>query len=128
MAIHDYEIGNNDIILNDGRLASPEYACYINAMQEICDNLKTLRKTLNLTQEKLAVLLGVSRQTIIKYEYCDFYEDGCMEECFFIALMAVFSLRPKSALYLKSIGFYENPVVNSYGFTGELCDFICKTI
>ena len=37
------------------------------------DNLQHLRATRNMTQEQLAMLLGVSRQTVTKWEACLLY-------------------------------------------------------
>lgn len=37
------------------------------------NNVKATRKTKNLTQEELAQLLGVSRQTIISIESCRYF-------------------------------------------------------
>ncbi|MFA5313675.1 MAG: helix-turn-helix transcriptional regulator [Methanomassiliicoccales archaeon] len=129
MAIHrEEDQAFEDVVLKDGRIVPKEVRCAIIVMEELCENLKPLRKTLNITQEELAGQVGISRQSVINYEAYDFYEDGYMEKSILIALIAYFSLRPKSAILLKSIGFYENPVVNSYGFTEKLCDFIITQV
>lgn len=67
--------------------------------------LPILRKMLGLTQNDLAEILGLSRQTITNIEN----ENQKMKRSTFMAIMFLFSLNQNTALYLKNIDIpYKN--------------------
>lgn len=92
------------------------------AIEIICLNLPSLRGMLNLTQQKLAEQIGTSRQGIINFEH----QEKKLTRSMLIAIITYFSLRGRSAAFLKTIGIYKNSYINSLGFDEELCDYIIE--
>lgn len=88
----------------------------------VCVNLPSLRSLLNLTQQELAEKIGTSRQGIISFEH----QEKKLTKSMLISIVAYFSLRGRSAAFLKSLGLYKNSYINSLGFNEELCDYIIE--
>jgi DNA-binding XRE family transcriptional regulator len=92
------------------------------AIEIICVNLPSLRGMLNITQQKLAEQIGTSRQGIINFEH----QEKKLTRSMLIAIVTYFSLRGRSAAFLKSLGLYKNSYINSLGFDEQLCDYIIE--
>ena len=90
------------------------------ALGLLCDNLPTLRSMLYLTQQDLAMQIGTSRQAIINFEH----KEKKLTKSMLISIITYFSLRGRSATFLKTLGLYRNPYINSLGFDEKLCDYI----
>jgi DNA-binding XRE family transcriptional regulator len=82
----------------------------------ICTNLPILREMLKLTQTDVSVIVGTSRQQILKFEH----EDAKLTRSILIALITYFSLRPKTAQYLSTQGLYNNKFVQDIGFDEQV--------
>ncbi|MDR2519280.1 MAG: helix-turn-helix domain-containing protein [Spirochaetaceae bacterium] len=82
----------------------------------MCGHLPALRNILKLTQEKTAVLCGTSRVKIIQYEH----KVSKVTKAVLVALITYFSMRPKTAQYLRTVGLYNNKFVRSFGFREEI--------
>jgi DNA-binding XRE family transcriptional regulator len=77
------------------------------------DSLAVLRKTINLTQEQLAMRIGISRQTLMGIEN----KKRRMSWNIFMSLFGVFRENEST-----------NPLLNFYGIsTDELIEFISNT-
>ena len=92
------------------------------AIEIICVNLPALRGMMNITQQQMAEQIGTSRQGIINYEH----QEKKLTRSMLIAIVTYFSLRGRSAAYLKTLGLYKNAYINSLGFTELLCDHIVE--
>ena len=92
------------------------------AIEILCVNLPSLRGLLNMTQQELAEQIGTSRQGIISFEH----QEKKLTRSMLIAITTYFSLRGRSAAYLKILGFYNNAYINSLGFDEQLCDYIIE--
>lgn len=82
----------------------------------ICTNLPILREMLKLTQNDVSVIVGTSRQQILKFEH----EEAKVTRSILIALITYFSLRPKTAQYLSTQGLYKNKFVQDIGFDEQV--------
>jgi DNA-binding XRE family transcriptional regulator len=94
----------------------------IKAIDTICVNLVVLRNMLGLTQQDLAIHIGTSRQSIINFER----QEKKITRSLLISIITYFSLRRRSASYLKSLGFYKNKYIESLGFNEDLCNYIIE--
>lgn len=92
------------------------------AIEVICVNLPVLRSIYELTQNDLALIVGTSRQTIINFEH----QEKKISKSMLISIITYFSLKSRSASFLKSLSLYKNPYVNSLGFTEDLCNYIIE--
>jgi DNA-binding XRE family transcriptional regulator len=88
----------------------------------MCENLSVLREMLNLKQADVAEFIGTSRQQIIGFEH----QETKMTRSILISLIAYFSLQPKTALFLRALGLYENKFVQKIGFNEQLISFITE--
>ena len=86
----------------------------------ICTNLPVLREMLKLSQADVAVICGSSRQKIIQFEH----QKAKVTRSILIALVTYFSLRPKTALFLKALCLYKNRFVQTIGFNEEVAAYI----
>jgi DNA-binding XRE family transcriptional regulator len=86
----------------------------------ICENLPVLREMLNLKQADVAEFIGTSRQQIIGFEH----QESKITRSILISLITYFSLRPKTALFLRTLGLYENNFVREFGFNEQLISFV----
>ena len=85
----------------------------MNMWREIIrENLPLLRKMLKITQRQLASAVNVALSTIINIEK----GRSKTYTAVLIALVAYFSLRPKTAGYLAVLGLYKNEFVQNVGF------------
>jgi len=73
-------------------------------MQKMADNLPTLRTKLNMTQEELAKLIGVSRSTVIMFEK----KQRQMTWNTFLSLILIFSKNSETNKLLIALDIYTN--------------------
>lgn len=78
-------------------------------MKAMADNLPILRSKLNLSQEELAVLLGVTRQTISSFES----NQRKMTWSVFLALILIFFRNEPTKRLLVAINIYT-PALNDF--------------
>ncbi len=71
-------------------------------IEKMSDNLPMLRAKLGLTQEEIAMTIGVSRHTIISMEN----KKRPMTWNTFLSLVLVFSGNPETMLLMKVMGIY----------------------
>lgn len=76
----------------------------IEYMQKMADNLPTLRTKLNMTQEELAKLIGVSRSTIILFEK----KQRQMTWNTFLSLILIFSRNGETHKLLVALDIYND--------------------
>ena len=76
-------------------------------MKAMADNLPILRSKLNLSQEELAVLLGVTRQTISSFES----NQRKMTWSVFLALILIFFRNEPTKRLLVALNIYT-PALN----------------
>lgn len=86
----------------------------------ICQNLPVLREMLKLNQAELAVISGTSRQKIIQFEH----EEAKITRAILITLITYFSLRPKTAQFLNTLGLYRNKFVQDIGFNDQVTSYV----
>jgi DNA-binding XRE family transcriptional regulator len=92
------------------------------AIDIVCRNLPSLRGILNMTQQDLATKIGTSRQGIINFEH----QEKKITKSMLIALISYFSLRARTAAFLKTLGAYNNSYIISLGFDENLCNYIIE--
>ena len=92
----------------------------INCIVLICKHLKSLRDAIELTQDDLAKIVGVTRQSIIGFEH----QERKLSRSILISIITFFTLDYRSATICKNMGLYENNFVKSLGFSNELVEFI----
>lgn len=80
-------------------------------MEKMADNLPTLRTKLNLTQDELGKLIGVSRSTVIMFEK----KQRQMTWNTFLSLILVFSKNNETNILLKALGIYTEELENILG-------------
>ena len=78
-------------------------------MKAMADNLPILRSKLNLSQEELAVLLGVTRQTISSFES----NQRKMTWSVFLALILIFFRNEPTKRLLVALNIYT-PALNDF--------------
>lgn len=78
-------------------------------MKAMADNLPILRSKLNLSQEELAVLLGVTRQTISSFES----NQRKMTWSVFLALILIFFRNEPTKKLLVALNIYT-PELNKF--------------
>ena len=78
-------------------------------MKTMADNLPILRSKLNLSQEELAVLLGVTRQTISSFES----NQRKMTWSVFLALILIFFRNDPTKRLLVALNIYT-PALNDF--------------
>lgn len=78
-------------------------------MKAMADNLPILRSKLNLSQEELAVLLGVTRQTISSFES----NQRKMTWSVFLALILIFFRNEPTKKLLVALSIYT-PELNRF--------------
>ena len=78
-------------------------------MKAMADNLPILRSKLNLSQEELAVLLGVTRQTISSFES----NQRKMTWSVFLALILIFFRHEPTKRLLVALNIYT-PALNDF--------------
>lgn len=78
-------------------------------MKTMADNLPILRSKLNLSQEELAVLLGVTRQTISSFES----NQRKMTWSVFLALILIFFRNEPTKRLLVALNIYT-PALNDF--------------
>ena len=78
-------------------------------MKAMADNLPILRSKLNLSQEELAVLLGVTRQTISSFES----NQRKMTWSVFLALILIFFRNEPTKKLLVALNIYT-PELNRF--------------
>ena len=78
-------------------------------MKAMADNLPILRSKLNLSQEELAVLLGVTRQTISSFES----NQRKMTWSVFLALILIFFRNEPTKRLLVALNIYT-PELNRF--------------
>lgn len=82
----------------------------------MCDTLPQLRNALNLTQEDLSKIIGVSRQSIIKMEH----KEKKLTRSIVFSMVSFFSLRKETAEILFQDGLYNNTFVKNIGFSEDV--------
>lgn len=68
-------------------------------VEELLENLPLLRKRLNLTQQDLADLLGLTRQTIYNIES----KKGNISKATILAILFIFSTNPLTSMLLPPL-------------------------
>lgn len=81
----------------------------------LVDNLPVLRAKLGLSQEELAIKIGVTRQTIINIEKKKIKLGWTTA----LALLMLFTFNPLSAVLLTPLGILTNNVYNLIGTVGS---------
>lgn len=115
------EIGRMQPIEKD-KIASEEGSY----MKNLSDNLKKIRKENNLSQEQLAEKLGVSRQSVSKWESNQAYPE--MDKM--IKLCQLFNLNIDDLLNqdIKEVNTSKQSKININKYVDDFLDFITKTI
>ena len=77
---------------------------------KMAENLPTLRTKLNMTQEDLATLIGVSRSTVI------LFEKGQRQMTWntFLSLILIFSKNPDTNKLIKALDIYTDELENIF--------------
>jgi DNA-binding XRE family transcriptional regulator len=88
----------------------------------MCENLPVLRELLNLKQSDVAEVIGTSRQQIIGFEH----QESKITRSILISLITYFSLQPKTALFLRTLGLYQNKFVQEIGFNEQFMSFMTE--
>lgn len=81
---------------------------------KMAKNLPTLRTKLNMTQEKLAKLIGVSRSTVILFEKAQ----RQMTWNTFLSLILIFSKNPDTNKLMRALNIYTDELENILGGNG----------
>lgn len=81
----------------------------------VSEELPTLRDILDMTQQELASIIGISRQSVIDLEH----KKKKITRSVLIAIIAYFSLRKETAVYLDGLNFYNIGYVKSLGLNQE---------
>jgi DNA-binding XRE family transcriptional regulator len=79
-------------------------------IKKMAENLPTLRTKLNMTQEELATLIGVSRSTVI------LFEKGQRQMTWntFLSLILIFSKNPDTNKLMKALDIYTDELENIF--------------
>lgn len=85
----------------------------------LSDNLSTLRKQLNLSQQDLADKLSISRQTVTNIEN----HRSKMNWITAFSLLMFFLLNPLTMRLLKPLGLISESVLNSSSILKQLFNF-----
>lgn len=83
----------------------------IDFINKMAENLPTLRTKLNLTQDELAKLIGVSRSTVI------FFEKGQRQMTWntFLSLILIFSRNNDTFILMKALDIYTEELEEILG-------------
>lgn len=81
-----------------------------NAIDNLIKNLVALRTILHMTQAQFAELMGVTRQTLVRYET----GKGAMPWNTFLSFLFVFSQREETRDLLKILGVYPEEMQAIY--------------
>lgn len=89
-------------------------------MNNLTENLPTLRKKSGMTQEDLAKQLGVTRQTIVNIESKKTKLNWAMT----ISIMMFFMLNKSTMSLLKPLGILTNSIVKNIPILGGVIGFL----
>lgn len=92
----------------------------------LSDNLKTIRKENNLSQEQLAEKLGVSRQAVSKWESGQSYPE--MDKILLICKLFDFNLDELMNENVKEVNQSKQSKINFNKYIDDFFDFITKTV
>lgn len=90
------------------------------------DNLKRIRKDNNLSQEQLAEKLGVSRQSVSKWENGEAYPE--MDKVLQICKMFNLNIDELLNQDIKDVNEVKQSKINIDKYVGDFLDYITKTI
>lgn len=83
----------------------------IEYIDKMAENLPTLRTKLNMTQEELAAIIGVSRSTVILFEK----RTRSMTWSTFLSLILVFSKNADTYKLMKALDIYTDELEEILG-------------